>query len=282
MKKIFLTLICAAMLIGGRATIVTDSIYSQVMGEWVRYNVYLPPSFNADRQKQYPVLYLLHGLSNTYSTWVQNGRVQDVADSLISAGKIQEMVILMPNAGGPDIYHTWNGYFNMPGHAYEDFFFQEFLPTAEKKYHIVGDKGHRAISGLSMGGGGSVVYSQRHTDMFSSCYAMSPWLDFSTSIQADTVNCLFHVVNAVRDHSALNFVEQATGDTLNALRTVKWFFDTGDDDFLLEQTERLHMLMRQRRVAAELRVRDGGHSWNYWHSALYTSLPFASRNFSAD
>lgn len=282
MKKIFLTLICAAMLTGGRATIVTDSIYSQVMGEWVRYNVYLPPSFNADRQKQYPVLYLLHGLSNTYSAWAQNGHVQDVADSLIAAGKIKEMVILMPNAGGPDIYHTWNGYFNMPGHAYEDFFFHEFLPTAEKKYRIVGDKGHRAISGLSMGGGGSTVYCQRHTDMFSSCYAMSAWLDFSISIQADTVNCLFHVVNAVRDHSAINFVEQATGDTLNALRTVKWFFDIGDDDFLLEQTEKLHLLMRQRRVPAELRVRNGDHSWPYWHSALFTSLPFASQNFSAD
>lgn len=309
MKKLFLTLLFAALTLCGRATVITDSIYSHVMGEWVKYNVYLPPSFNKDaslsntkttpsnsnttppdantptsgtgNEKTYPVLYLLHGLSDSYSSWVEKGRVQVVADSLIANGTIKEMIILMPNAGGPDIFHTWNGYFNMPSHAYEDFFFQEFLPEAEKKYRCGQDKEHRAISGLSMGGGGSVVYSQHHPDMFSSCYAMSAWLDFSISIQAKEVNCLFHVVNAVRDNSALTYVEQATGDRLEALRTVKWFFDIGDDDFLLEQTEKLHMLMRGRWVPAELRVRDGGHSWAYWHSALYTSLPFASRNFGA-
>lgn len=283
MKRTFLALLSAILLItSAKAEVITDSIHSTIMNEWVRYNVYLPPSFHTDTRSTYPILYLLHGLSDTYRSWTEKGRVQDVADALIREDKIREMVIIMPNAGGPDIYNTWNGYFNMPGHAYHDFFFRELLPTVEKRYRITSDKGHRAISGLSMGGGGSVVYCQTHPEMFSSCYAMSAWLDSSPSIQADTVNCLFHVTNAVRAHSAPRFMEQADEEKLSALRTVKWFFDTGDDDFLLEQTERLHMLMRQRRVAAELRVRDGGHSWNYWHSALYTSLPFASRNFSAD
>lgn len=276
-----ISFLLAALVIAGiaKAEVLTDSIHSAVLGAWVKYNVYLPPSFNTDSRKIYPVLYLLHGLSDDYNSWVKKGRVQDVADSLLAAGRIKEMVILMPNAGGPDIFHTQNGYFNIPGYRYEDFFFQEFLPQAEKKYRIIGDKGHRAISGLSMGGGGSTVYAVRHPELFSSCYAMSAWLDFEMSIRANTDNCLLKTVNSVIDNSPIRCIEQATGETLAHLRTVKWFFDIGDDDNLLEQSERLHLLMRGRQVPAELRVRNGGHSWAYWHSALFTSLPFASQNF---
>ena len=189
------------------------------------------------------------------------------------------MVIIMPNAGGPDTRNTWNGYFNMPGHSYEDFFFQELVPWVEARYHIQGDKAHRAISGLSMGGGGSTVYSQKHPEMFSSCYAMSAWLDNSDNLQEAEINKLYYVVKAVQENSAIRFVEQADEETLEKLRTVKWFFDIGDDDFLLEQSERLHMLMRNKRVKAELRIRDGIHNWTYWKSALYTSLPFATKHF---
>ena len=156
--------------------VVTDSLQSEVLGAQVKYNVYLPNSFGK-AEKRYPVVYLLHGLSDTYTAWVTKGNMQTVVDELMGTGEAREMIIVMPNAGGPDTHHTWNGYFNMPGWNYEDFFFQEFLPKVEAKYRIIGDKGHRAVMGLSMGGGGSVVYAQRHPDLFSSCYDMSGWVD---------------------------------------------------------------------------------------------------------
>ena len=193
------------------------------------------------------------------------------------------MVIVMPNAGGPDTHHTWNGYFNMPGWRYEDFFFQEFIPAVEAKYHVVGDKEHRAIMGLSMGGGGSAVYAQRHPDMFSSCYAMSAWLDNAR----DEVwpldspkDCLYYVANSVHEHSALDFIDKADKATLERLRTVAWFIDCGDDDFLLDLSLAFHQKMRDHGVKSELRVRNGVHNWEYWHLALRWSLPFASRNFA--
>ena len=67
--------------------------------------------------------------------------------------------------------------------------------------------------------------------------------------------------------------------TVAALKAVKWFLDCGDDDFLLPQSESLHQKMKARGIKCELRVRDGAHRWEYWHSALTTALPFASRNF---
>ena len=207
--------------------------------------------------------------------------MQDVADELIESGEACEMIIVMPNAGGPDTHNTWNGYFNMPGWNYEDFFFQEFVPAVEMKYHAVGDKGHRAVMGLSMGGGGSTVYCQRHPDMFSSCYAMSAWLDNQSNNvgSGQQKDKLYYVCEAVKEHSALRFVEEADDETKNQLRTVKWFFDCGDDDFLFDLSVRLHQLMRNARIKDELRVRNGVHNWEYWHQALRMALPFASRNF---
>ena len=261
--------------------VVTDSLESKVLGASVKYNVYLPSGFDKS-DKQYPVIYMLHGLSDTYTSWVERGGMQTVADELIGTGELREVVIIMPNAGGPDIHNTWNGYFNMPGWNYEDFFFKEFLPQVERKYRIISDKGHRAVMGLSMGGGGSTVYCQRHPDMFSSCYAMSAWLENKQGqvggkdLKKDK---LYYVSNAVNEHSALAFIDNADDTTLQSLRTVKWFFDCGDDDFLVRLSFELHMKMKEKGVKSELRVRNGVHNWEYWHTALRTALPYASRNF---
>ena len=261
--------------------IVTDSLSSRVLGTQVKYNVYLPDGFDKS-EKQYPVVYLLHGLYGTYKDWEAKGRMKDMADELIGSGEADEMVIIMPNAGHPDARNEWNGYFNMPGWNYEDFFFQELIPAAEKKYRCIGDKEHRAVMGLSMGGGGSTVYAQRHPDMFSSCYAMSAWLDQDLGqAREDTPKDKFYYVcKAVHDHSALAFVDNADDATLEALRGVKWFFDCGDDDYLVTLSFELHMKMKMKRVKSELRVRNGVHNWEYWHLALRMALPFASRNFS--
>lgn len=281
MKKILFAVFMTLAFLPLRAgKVVTDSLSSKILGTVVKYNVYLPSDYNS--AKLYPAVYLLHGLSDDYTAWVKRGNMQTVADELVRSGEARPMVIIMPNAGGPDTHNTWNGYFNMPGCSYEDFFFGELIPAVEKKYSCGGSKGQRAVMGLSMGGGGSTVYAQRHPDMFSSCYAMSAWLDNKNDevgYKKGSYDKLYLVGQAVRKHSALDYLDNADEATLEKLRTVAWFFDCGDDDFLLQQSMDLHMKMRARKVHSELRVRNGVHNWEYWHLALRLSLPFASRNF---
>ena len=284
MKKHILSLIVLlAFSIGASASkIVTDSIFSKKLNCWQKYNVYLPTGFEKS-EKQYPVVYLLHGLYGNYSNWEKSGGMKLVADELISSGEACEMVIVMPNAGDSDVRNYQNGYFNVEAWPYEDFFYQEFLPEVEKKYRIIGDKEHRAIMGLSMGGGGSVVYSQRHPEMFSSCYAMSAWLDNKMGEvggQNAKKDKLYIVAKSVSDNSAVDFVEKADEETVKKLRTVKWFIDCGDDDFLMDLSVLLYQNMRAKKIKAELRIRNGVHNWEYWHTALRAALPFASRNFS--
>lgn len=280
MKKVFsfvAVLLFATQMQAGR--IITDSIQSKILGATRIYNVYLPDGFDKS-QGTYPVLYLLHGLTDTYTAWRDRGGMQTVADELIGTGEMCPMVIIMPDAGGDLNKGVWNGYFDMPGWSYEQFFFNELIPTVEKKYKIQSDKGHRAVSGLSMGGGGSVVYCQHHPEMFSSCYAFSAWLEANATeeMRKDTKKISFVTV-AVSDNSALKFLENADNATKDKLKTVKWFLDVGDDDFLLESNTKFYMMMRNNRIKTELRVRNGVHNWEYWHTGLRLSLPFISRNF---
>ena len=275
-----LALATAAPSFAGR--IVTETIPSSILGEGVTCNVYLPDGYDSSRT--YPVIYLLHGLYGTYKDWMTAGRMKDVADELIASGECLPAVIVMPNAGGPDTAVTWNGYFNMPGWNYEDFFFTELVPQLEAKFNAGGSKGMRAVMGLSMGGGGSVVYCQRHPEMFSSCYAMSPWLDN----KGDKVgkhkakDKLYLVCESVCEHSAVDFVRNADDATVEKLRTVKWFVDCGDDDFLFDFSVQFHQEMRARKIKNELRIRNGVHNWEYWHLALRMALPFASSNFTSE
>ena len=286
MKRILLGLLAGLVILPAafgqplrQSQIRPDTVDSRLLGETVNVNVYYPAGYDAAGDRLYPVVYLLHGLYGTYVDWATTGHMKDVVDELVASGEIVPMVIIMPNAGDPDIHNNWNGYFNMPGRPYEDFFFQELVPTLESRYRIKADKQHRAVMGLSMGGGGSTVYAQRHPDMFSSCYAMSAWLDNSEP-RGDNPQDKFYIVSkSVHDHSALAFIDKADDATLEKLRTVKWFFDCGDDDYLLDLSLSLYQKMRDKDIRAELRVRDGWHSWEYWHQALRLSLPFASRNF---
>ena len=259
----------------------TDSVKSDILGTWVKYNVYLPDGFNKE-DRMYPIVYLLHGLSDDYTAWAEKGNMQSVADELITSGEADKMVIVMPNAGGPDVRNVQCGYFNVPGWNYEDFFFNELMPQVEEKYHVVSEKGHRAVMGLSMGGGGSTSYCQRHPERFCACFAMSAWLacdDFKEE-PAEKHDCLYKTRESVNRHSTIDFMRNADEATLEKLRTVKWFFDCGDDDFLFDVNSTMHQLMRNKGVRHEFRVRNGVHNWEYWHYSLRMALPFVSRCFS--
>ena len=111
---------------------------------------------------------------------------------------------------------------------------------------------------------------------------MSAWLesDGGRQRQPGVDDKVYLVTKAVKEHSALDFLRNADDETLAKLRTVKWFFDCGDDDFLFDLSVNIHRLMREKHVKDELRIRNGIHNWEYWHQALRIALPFASRNFS--
>ena len=168
MKRILFFLLVVGMALsihaqapwGPQSKVVTDTIYSKILKAERAYTIYLPKSYEVDKTRSYPILYLLHGVMGVNTSWFTDQRAGEVADLLMASGEACEMIIVSPNAGGNPYKGDWNGYFNMPGWAYEDFFYQEFLPYIEKTYRVKADKEHRAIAGLSMGGGGTAAFSE--------------------------------------------------------------------------------------------------------------------------
>lgn len=266
---------------GPQSKIMTDSIHSDILDAYRSFTVYLPVSYDMQPERTYPVLYLLHGMSGVNTSWFNDQRAKDVLDQLIASGEACEMIVVSPNAGGNPMTE-WNGYFNMPGWAYEDFFYQEFLPYIEKTFRIRGDKGHRAIAGLSMGGGGATSYAQRHPDMFSSVYAISALMNIpagSENPTPDPKSKMNLLTKSVIENSCIKYVQEADDTRKNNLKSVAWFVDCGDDDFLLDRNIEFYQAMRNAGIPCQFRVRDGGHTNEYWHTALFSVLPFVTRNF---
>jgi len=290
MKKLILSLLAIHIVFsalaqspaGPQSKIITDSIHSKVLNAYRAYNVFLPKSYETDTNKKYPILYLLHGMTDTNQAWSGRGHLQDVADQLIESGEACEMIIVTPNAGGNIYAGVWNGYFDMPGWSYETFFYTEFLPYIEKNYRVIGNKANRAIAGLSMGGGGATCYGQKHSEMYAAVYAMSalmsiPELGAAPAQKPDDKMAI--LTKSVIENSCVDYVENADEERIAKLRSVAWFVDCGDDDFLLDRNIEFTQAMRKKKIPCQFRVRDGGHTWEYWHSALYTCLPFVTRNF---
>jgi enterochelin esterase-like enzyme len=202
-------------------------------------------------------------------------------DQLAASGEACDMIVVMPNAGSTT-EKAMDGYFNVEGWAYEDFFFKELIPYVEKTWRVKADKQHRALAGLSMGGGGTTKYAQHHPDMFCAAYAMSALMSIpgQGAVMPQRPGDKVSILNAsVIKNSCIDFVKNADDAVKDNLRTVTWFVDCGDDDFLLDRNIEFVQAMKAAQIPVQFRVRDGGHTWEYWHSALYTALPFISRCF---
>ncbi|MCM4170352.1 1,4-beta-xylanase [Arenibacter sp. TNZ] len=252
---------------------------SEILKGERKFAVYLPPDYETSN-RSYPVLYLLHGAGDDQTGWVQFGEVLRITDNAIKDGKATSMIIVMPDANTGT-----RGYFNsIKGDwRYEDFFFEELMPYVEKKYRIKGEKKYRAIAGLSMGGGGSFMYALRRPELFSSACPLSAYIgalsldDFKQRLKNNNENYEDSIVSAYHEkHNALSLIQASS---VEAMKTVRWYIDCGDDDFLYEGNSLVHIAFKKKDVPHEYRVREGRHSWTYWRESLPEVLGFVSEAF---
>ena len=261
----------------GAASQVYDakSVKSGILGKEMKYAVYLPEGY-AVSERSYPVLYLLHGYSDDQTGWVQFGEVQRIADQAIAAGRAAPMIIVMPDAEV-----TWYANDLKGQYRFEDYFITELMPHVESTYRCRAKKEFRAVAGLSMGGLGAFMYALRHPDLFASGCPLSAALwgrdamskRLKLSEQGETED----KVNAFLDsYCPVTLAERFPEDQKKALRL---YIDCGDDDFLSADNARMHVLLMEKNIPHEFRMRDGAHSWEYWRTALPEVLEFVSKTF---
>ena len=148
-----------------RGTLETVEYKSESVGTVRKATVYLPPKYDAS--KKYPVLYLLHGIGGDEREWLQ-GVPNIIMDNLYADGKAAEMIIVMPNGRAQENDRAeGNVYATAPAFAAFEFdLLGSLIPFIESKYSVYTDKMHRAIAGLSMGGGQSLNFGLAHMDVF--------------------------------------------------------------------------------------------------------------------
>ncbi|MBW8771380.1 MAG: esterase family protein [Gemmatimonadetes bacterium] len=139
---------------------------SKTVGTRRKMNVYTPPGYST--AKKYPVLYLLHGIGGDETEWERFAQPENVLDNLIADGKAVPMIVVMPNGRAEkDDHPTGNPYVHAPAFAaFENDLLNDVIPTIESRYSTLTDREHRALAGLSMGGGQTLNFGFGHLDKY--------------------------------------------------------------------------------------------------------------------
>jgi enterochelin esterase family protein len=239
----------------GEVRIVTYQ--SKAMGVTRLLWIYTPPGYDRSSAR-YPVLYLLHGNGEAQDGWVIDGRANLIVDNLIADGKARPMLIVMPQG------HALQGagvgpLVRIPGETtmYSDRFpkdlLEDVMPLVEKNYRVVADADHRAIAGLSMGGGQALAIGLAHPGVFH--YV----LGYSAAISAQFMDADSVFRDALANPTSLN-------KTLRLL-----WLSCGRQDFLYEANRQFAESLHAKAIKVTVRETEGAHVWSVWRNNLNES-----------
>ncbi|UFH34458.1 alpha/beta hydrolase [Flavobacterium acetivorans] len=263
MKKIIYVTLLVFMFFSAKAAKVdTLDVFSVSMNKNIKTCVITPDSYKKSK-KNFPVVYLLHGYSGNYATWVKS--FKEVAQQ---ADKYGFIVI-----GVDGNYSSW--YFDSPidpDFKYETYIIDELVPFIDKKYKTIASREGRAISGLSMGGHGALYLSFKHQDVFGAAGSMSGGVDFRPFPgNWDIKKRLGSITDFPENwdkNTVVNMLELVKSNKLNLI------IDCGVDDFFIDVNRQLHEKMLALKINHDYIERPGKHNMEYWENSLKFQLLF--------
>jgi len=225
----------------------TITYYSSTVGNHRRATVYTPPGYT--KKQIYSVLYLLHGIGGDEKEWLKGGQPQVILDNLYAAGKLAPMIVVMPNGRAmKDDRALGNVMAEDKVAAFANFekdLLQDLIPYVESKMSVYKDREHRAIAGLSMGGGQSLNFGLGNLDQFA-------WIGgFSSAPNTKAPELLVPDPKKAKDMLKLLFIS------------------CGASDNLLMFSERTHDYLRKNRVPHIYFIEPGVHDFKVWKNGLY-------------
>jgi enterochelin esterase-like enzyme len=260
---------------------VNDVAYGNVLRMWYpsaeyktdrRVTVYTPPGYD-NSKKKYPVLYLLHGSGGDEEAWVTFGRAPYILDNLIAQGKIEPMIVVMPN-GNPKQA--------APGETKENFsyrpIFSQFMPNfadgsyegsfneivrfIDSRFRTKAEKAGRAIAGLSMGGYHSLLISANHPDLFDYVGLFSPGTPASRALDSTR--------SAYQNLDEKFALQKKKGYKL-------YWIGIGNADFLYGGMQTHRKRLDKLRFPYTYVESGGGHTWSNWRSYMLQFTPLLFR-----
>lgn len=225
---------------------------SKTVGNTRKTLVYTPPNY--DKKKKYPVFYLLHGIGGDHLEWFKGANPQNILDNLFAEGKIQPMIVVMPNGRAMKDDRS-SGNIMAPDKVqafatFEKDLLNDLIPFIEKTYPALTDKDNRAIAGLSMGGGQSLNFGLGNLDKFS-------WVGgFSSAPNTKVPKELMPNPEEAKKKLKLLFIS------------------CGDADGLITFSKRTHEYMYENDVPHIYYLEAGGHDFKVWKNGLYMFSQF--------
>jgi putative tributyrin esterase len=250
---------------------------SRMMAREMPYRVIFPPDYDEGRkEKSYPVIYLLHGLTGHYNNWTDRTKIAEYASR-------HGLFIIMPE--GNDGWYSDSA--SVSADKYETYFIEEFIPAIDRKFRTVSGRNGRMIAGLSMGGYGSLKFGLKYPERFvmvgsfSGALGAASWTEktLGTGWKAltDSIISVYGPEgSSTREKNDIyKIVRELTPERVAALPYI--YLDCGTEDFLIQQNRDFNLLLAEKKIPHEYRELPGKHDWTFWDSQVQEFLRLAAR-----
>jgi enterochelin esterase-like enzyme len=225
----------------------TITYNSKTVGTKRKTLIYTPPGYS--KKNTYPVLYLLHGIGGDEKEWLINGHPEIILDNLYAQGKVEPMIVVLPNGRAmKDDRATGNIFDSAKVQAFATFekdLVNDLIPYIERHYPVYTDQPHRAIAGLSMGGGQSLNFGLGNLDKFA-------WIGaFSAAPNTKKPEELLPDPEAAKSKLKLLWIS------------------CGASDGLIMFSKRTHDYLLKNNVPHIYYIEAGVHDFKVWKNSLY-------------
>ena len=258
-----------------------QSFHSDALDRNWEYTIYLPADYDQS-ERAYPVYYLLHGLGGNHASWIRAGDANTVADSLIASGDVPPAILVWPDGA---VRSMWIDSDPVTGFGpIETALLDDLIPHIDEKYRTIPTRNARMISGLSMGGYGALRLAFRNPEVFGAVSGLSPamWRTFPQGPPVGDAppSPAFGVpFDADRWEAETPFAYVDSLAEKSDTARMHVFLMTGDHDpfhQITDATTDLYLTLRAADIPAELRIVDGGHTFEVWTQGLKESMIFFS------
>lgn len=249
----------------GSSKLEVVSVWSAAMNKDVPVTVIIPDCYV--QEKEFPVVYILHGYSDDHLKWSAGGHVESLANKY-------DVIVVMPDGG----FSSW--YFDsplMPEYKYETFISKELVSYIDGNYKTMPEPSARAVTGNSMGGHGALYLAIRHQDVFGNAGSTSGGVDFRPFPDnwdiAKRLGPMDEYPENWENNTVINMTHLIEPGSLNII------FDCGTEDFFYQVNCNLHDKLLKEGIPHTFRESSGNHSWTYWFANIEHHFRFFRNSF---
>lgn len=231
--------------------------FSKTTGTWRNINIYTPPGYDENTNKDYPVLYIQHGGGEDERGWAVQGKTNFILDNLIAEGKATPMIVAIPNGNATKPGVNARGYNDEAMAVFKEELFENIMPFVEDNYRVKSGSENRALSGLSMGGGQSFFTGLRNTDMFDYVGVFSTGLFGGIGRDNNSFDAELVIPGILTNPQKFN-------DNLKV-----FYISVGEQDNRIEATKKLVETFKTKGLNVEFNSFPGDHEWQVWRKSLH-------------